>query len=305
MKILVTGGAGFIASHIVDEYIKIGHDVTIIDNLSTGVQENINSKAKFIRADIQDRKTQDIIVDGKFDIISHHAAQMNIRVSVDDPLYDANNNIMGSLNINEAARKGGVKKVIFASSGGAVYGEQDYFPADESHNTNPCSPYGISKLTNEKYLYYYNLAYGLQNVSFRYGNIYGPRQNPHGEAGVVAIFCERMLGGNQPVINGSGENTRDYVYVGDVVKANVLALNDDFNGIYNIGTSIENDVNFIFRTLNQLTGANCQEKHGPAKTGEQKRSVLSYEKIKNQHGWQPTVDFKEGLEKTVDYFKAK
>ncbi|MBI5325183.1 MAG: NAD-dependent epimerase/dehydratase family protein [Ignavibacteriae bacterium] len=233
MKILVTGGAGFIASHITDAYINAGHDVFIIDNFSSGRKENVNHKATLIEMDINDEKVDELFKIEKFDIINHHAAQMDVRFSVDNPRFDATTNILGSLNLYESAKKYGVKKVIFASTGGAVYGEQDYFPADENHPTSPCSPYGIAKLANEKYLFYYKQIFGMEHVIFRYVNVYGPRQNPHGEAGVVAIFINKMLSGNQPVINGDGLNTRDYVFVEDVVKANLLALKSNVSGIYN------------------------------------------------------------------------
>ena len=303
MKIAVTGGAGFIASHITDAYIDAGHEVVIIDNLSTGKRENINPKAKFVEADLNDDLIKTLFAEEKFDIVNHHAAQMSIRISVDDPRFDANNNILGALNLFEAAKASGVKKIIFASSGGAIYGEQDYFPADEKHPTNPCSPYGIAKLTTEKYLFYYKEVFGIDYVALRYANIYGPRQNSMGEAGVVAIFADKMFAGEKAVINGDGTNSRDYVFVADVVKANLLALGDNVSGHFNVGTSIEHDVNFIFKTLKELTTAVTKEVHAEGKKGEQKRSVLSYEKFKTAHAWQPTVNFADGLITTVDYFR--
>jgi UDP-glucose 4-epimerase len=305
MKIIITGGAGFIASHIADAYINAGHEVTIIDNLSTGRRENINPRAEFIEADINDLGIEEIFLDKRFDVLNHHAAQMDIRVSVADPAYDAENNIIGGLRLFEAARKSGVKKVIFASSGGAVYGEQDYYPADEEHPTNPCSPYGISKLTTEKYLYYYQQIHNIDYAALRYTNVYGPRQNPFGEAGVVAIFANKMLSEEQPMVNGDGKNSRDYVFVEDVVRANKMALGENFSGIYNIATGVEHDVNYIFRTLRELTGSDCKEIHAEAKPGEQRRSVCSYDKIGRMHGWKPETEFAAGLEKTVEYFKSK
>lgn len=303
MKILVTGGAGFIGSHIADAYIEHGHEVHILDNLSTGKMENVNSAATFKLLDLNSPELKDYVLSEKFDIISHQAAQMNVRVSVDDPVYDAMNNIIGGLNLYEAARQSAVKKIIFASSGGTIYGEQDYFPADEDHPTRPCSPYGISKLTNEKYLFYYKSVYGLDYVSLRYGNVYGIRQNPHGEAGVVAIFINKMLSGEQPVINGDGLITRDYVYIDDVVKANIIALNDEVSGIYNVTTAVETNVNYIFKRIKELTGSDCEEFHGPPKAGEQRRSVCSYEKYFRLHGWKPEIDFSTGLKLTVEKFK--
>jgi UDP-glucose 4-epimerase len=304
MKIAVTGGAGFIASHIADAYLSLGHDVVIIDNLSTGKRENIPANARFIEMDVNDPGIPALFMEEKFDIVNHHAAQMDVRVSVQDPTYDARINILGGINIYESALRSGVKKIIFASSGGTVYGEQEYFPADERHPTKPISPYGIAKLSNEQYLYYYAHVHGLPSVAFRYANIYGPRQNPHGEAGVIAIFAQKLLRGEQPVINGDGLQTRDYVYVGDVVAANILALQPQMIGAYNIGTGIETDVNTLFGHLRDLTQSTCKEQHAPAKQGEQLRSVLSHERIFASFGWTPKMDIVEGLSKTVDSFRS-
>ncbi|MBX2989559.1 MAG: NAD-dependent epimerase/dehydratase family protein [Bacteroidetes bacterium] len=306
MNILVTGGAGFIASHIVDEYITQGHNVSILDNLSTGRQININPAATFHRVDLRDTEAvRKIFQAGNFDVVNHHAAQMDVRRSVEDPVYDASVNIIGVLTMLECCVATGVKRVIFASSGGAIYGEQDYFPADELHPTRPISPYGVAKLTTEQYLFYYKAVYGINSVSLRYANIYGPRQNPEGEAGVVAIFTTKLLSGQQPVINGEGKQTRDYVFVGDVVQANVLALNCEGSHVFNIGTGIETDVNQLFHHLKKLTGSPAEERHGPAKKGEQLRSVLTSARIKMQLGWRATVSMEEGLRKTVEYFRSK
>ncbi|OGV07266.1 MAG: UDP-glucose 4-epimerase, partial [Ignavibacteria bacterium RIFOXYB2_FULL_36_7] len=226
MKILVTGGAGFIASHITDAFINEGHSVTVIDNLSTGFEKNVNPKAKFINADIGDTNLLQLFEKEKFDVVNHHAAQMDVRKSVADPAFDANTNIIGTINLLQCCIKTNVKKFMFASTGGAVYGEQNYFPADENHPTSPCSPYGISKLAVEKYLFFYKFQYNFNYTVLRYANIYGPRQNSKGEAGVVAIFTTKLLANEQPVINGTGKQTRDYVYVGDVVKANLTTLKD-------------------------------------------------------------------------------
>ncbi|MFH1049685.1 MAG: NAD-dependent epimerase/dehydratase family protein [bacterium] len=303
MKIALTGGAGFIGSHIADAYLEQGHEVVIIDNLSTGRIENINPKAEFIEIDINSDKLDKIFEEEKFDIVNHQAAQIDVRISVRDPKLDAKTNILGSLNLYEACKNNGVKKIIFSSTGGAIYGEQDYFPADEEHPLRPCSPYGIAKLVNEKYLFYYKEIYGIDHVILRYANVYGPRQNPFGEAGVIAIFINKMLNGEQPVINGDGKNTRDYVYVSDIVNGNLIALNNDVSGIFNLGTSIEYDVNFIFKKLNEILDSNFTEYHGEAKLGEQKRSVISYEKIQKKFGWKPEIELIEGLSKTIDFFK--
>jgi len=303
MKILVTGGAGFIGSHVADAYIEMGHEVVIVDNLSTGRMENVNPKAQFFKMNIHDKEIFDVFKAEKFDIVNHHAAQMDIRLSVADPVYDATNNIIGTINLLQASVKNNVKKFIFISSGGAIYGEQEYFPADEKHPTRPLSPYGITKLTGEKYIYYYHHVYDLNYVILRYANIYGPRQNPNGEAGVVAIFSNKLLTGEQPIINGNGLQTRDYVYVRDVVDANLKAVDYNDNECFNIGTGIETDVNELFNCLNHLTGAVTEEVHGPAQPGEQLRSVLNIDKAKRLLNWTPQTSLEEGLVKTVEFFK--
>ena len=304
MNILVTGGAGFIGSHVVDAYIKDGHSVVVLDDLSMGRKENINSKARFIQMDIRSEKVRDVFRAEQFDIVNHHAAQMDVRKSVEDPLFDASVNVVGTLNLLEHSRQCGVRKFIFASTGGAIYGEQDYFPADEQHPTRPLSPYGVSKLAIEKYLHYYAEVHGLRYVVLRYANVYGPRQNPQGEAGVVAIFASKMLAGGQPVINGDGKQTRDYIFVEDVVKTNCLALNYDSSGVFNIGTGMETSVNEIFNHMRELTGTKFMEQHGPPKKGEQQRSVLDSSKAKQTLSWQPSVKLRDGLQQTVDFFKA-
>ncbi|MFN3871654.1 MAG: NAD-dependent epimerase/dehydratase family protein [Ignavibacterium sp.] len=304
MKILVTGGAGFIASHITDAFVNEGHQVVVLDDLSSGFKKNINPKAEFVKGNICDKElVEKLFSEEHFDIINHHAAQMDVRRSVKDPEFDANTNIIGTINLLQNAIKYKVKKFMFASTGGAVYGEQSYFPADENHLTQPRSPYGISKLAVEKYLYFYNAEYGLNYTILRYANIYGPRQNPFGEAGVVAIFSTKLLKGEQPIINGSGEQTRDYVFVGDVVKANLLTLNDTANDIYNVGTGIETNVNQLYHKLNNIIGANKEEKHGPAAPGEQMRSVITSEKLFKKFGWKPSTTLDEGLKQTVDFFR--
>ena len=305
MKILVTGGAGFIASHITDAFINNGHEVFVLDNLITGFEKNINPKAKFIKADICDKELDKLFEKEKFDIVNHHAAQMDVRRSVADPAFDANTNILGTINLLQNCVKTGVKKFMFASTGGAVYGEQSYFPADENHPTSPLSPYGISKLTVEKYLFFYNLQHKLNYSILRYANIYGPRQNSAGEAGVVAIFSTKLLNKEQPIINGTGTQTRDYVFVGDVVKANLLALDDKRNDIYNVGTAKETDVNEIFNMLNKIVGNGQKEKHGPAAPGEQMRSVITSEKMFKKFSWKPSTTLEEGLKKTVEFFNNK
>ncbi|PJA98781.1 MAG: UDP-glucose 4-epimerase [Ignavibacteriales bacterium CG_4_9_14_3_um_filter_30_11] len=305
MKVLITGGAGFIASHIADEYINLGYDVFILDNLLTGFEQNINTKATFIKADICDKSLSKLFAEQRFDIVNHHAAQMDVRKSVADPAFDANTNIIGTINLLQNSVNFGIKKFIFSSTGGAVYGEQDYFPADEKHTTSPLSPYGISKLAVEKYLFFYNKQYGLNYSILRYANIYGPRQNPYGEAGVIAIFTSKLLAGEQPIINGDGKQTRDYVFVKDVVKANVKVLTDDKSDILNVGTGIETNVNEIFNTLNKIVDNGQVEKHGPVAPGEQLRSVITSDKFYKRHNWRPSTKLEVGLKETVNFFESK
>lgn len=307
MKVLVTGGAGFIGSHIVDAYLSAGHEVVIIDNLTTGQEKNLNPSAKFYKLDIREKELRTIIAQESPDIVSHQAAQVDIRRSVLDPCYDADVNIIGSLNLLEASVEAKVKHIVFASTGGAVYGEQSYFPANETHPLNPMSPYGIAKLSIEKYLAYYKEVYNTTYTILRYGNVYGPRQNPKGEAGVVAIFCEQMLSGKTPVINGDGKQTRDYVYVSDVVGANLLALtnyqNASSNQVFNVGTGVETDVVTIFETLQRLLNSSFPQTHAKAKAGEQHRSVLDISKAKEQLNWKPNVDLLNGFKQTLDFYK--
>ena len=304
MKILVTGGAGFIASQVADAFILAGHEVFILDNLSTGFEKNINPKAKFIKSDISSPSIIDVFKTEKFDVVNHHAAQIDVRKSVNDPIFDAHTNILGTINLLQACIITGVKKFMFASTGGAVYGEQEYFPADEKHPTSPVSPYGITKLTIEKYLFFYKNEYGLNHTILRYANVYGPRQNPFGEAGVVAIFTNKLLKNENPVINGDGKQTRDYVFVEDVVKANVVTLEDKTSEIYNVGTGYETSVNELFTKLNKIAGNKSEEKHGPAPKGEQLRSVISSAKLYNRFNWKPSIKMEEGLLKTFNSFKS-
>ena len=304
MKILVTGGAGFIGSHVTDAYIRLGHQVTIIDNLSTGRQRNINPAATFLKGDIRDADFLRSSFDaGRFEVVNHHAAQIDVRRSVADPAFDAMVNIVGVVNLLECCMKHRVNKFIFSSTGGAIYGEQDYFPADELHPTRPISPYGIAKLSTEHYLFYYRVVHGLQSVILRYANVYGPRQNPEGEAGVVSIFASKMLAGENPVINGDGKQTRDYVFVEDVAHANEEALTLRGSDTFNIGTGVETDVNRIFQIVKAATGSHCPETHGVAKKGEQMRSVLTSAKINRATGWSPRVGLEDGLRTTVESFK--
>ncbi|KAF0243115.1 MAG: UDP-glucose 4-epimerase, partial [bacterium] len=293
-------------SHIVDAYLGAGHQVVIVDNLTTGQEKNINPLAQFYKLDIRAKELKEILVNERPEVVSHQAAQVDIRRSVLDPCYDADVNIVGSLNLFEASVAANVKHIIFASTGGAVYGEQNSFPAHECHALNPISPYGIAKLAIEKYLAYYKEVYSLTYTALRYGNVYGPRQNPKGEAGVVAIFCEQMLTGKTPVINGDGRQTRDYIYVSDVVEANLLALQhyDDAssNQAFNVGTGIETDVVAIFETLQMVLKSSFPQTHGQAKVGEQRRSVLDISKAKERLAWQPKVDLSTGFKQMLDFY---
>ena len=303
MKIVVTGGAGFIGSNIADAYIDRGHEVHIIDNFSTGQMMHVNRKAILHRLDITDAAAVSLIERLRPDLLSHHAAQMDVRHSVADPAYDARVNILGFINMLEACKRAGVKKVVFASSGGAVYGEQDMFPAPEDHPTRPASPYGVSKRAGELYLSYYRQAFGLPYIALRYANVYGPRQSAKGEAGVVAIFATALLAEKAPVINGDGRQTRDYVYVGDVVAANLAALECSYVGPVNIGTGVETDVVEIFEQLRSAAGRTVEAVHGPAKVGEQRRSSLDTRLASQVLGWKPEVALADGLRRTAAYYR--
>lgn len=306
MKILVTGGAGFIGSNITDKYIENGHDVVIVDNLETGRLTNVNPKAKFYQMDIRSPELESVFLDEKPQIVNHHAAQMDVRRSVVDPKYDADVNVLGSLNLLENARKYQVEHIIYSSSGGTVYGEPEYLPCDEIHPIHPICPYGATKYIFEVYLEMYRFMYDMRYTVFRYPNVYGPRQDPHGEAGVVAIFTGQILKNLPITITGDGKQQRDFVFVGDVAKANVLATeNSNDSAIYNLGSATPTDINQIFMALKEITGYPEEARHGPAKLGETRKIYLNADKIKNNLGWEPSVTLMDGLRATVDYFKLK
>jgi len=305
MKFIVTGGAGFIASHVVDRLIEDGNQVAIVDDLSSGRESNINPKAKFYKMDICSSDLESVFESEKPDYVNHHAAQISVVRSVREPELDIRLNITGSLNVIEQSRKHDIKKLIYASTGGAIYGDPDYLPADEEHPVKPLAPYGIDKHTVEHYLYMYNILYGLNYTILRYANVYGPRQDPHGEAGVVAIFSQRMLNGEQPKIFGDGTATRDYVYVGDVAKANMIAIKKGDKGIYNIATNRETSVNELFGLLKAGTGFSHEAIHTEKRAGEVQRIYLSNNKAKAELGWSPEISLEDGIIRTIEYFRHR
>ncbi|MFH1380039.1 MAG: NAD-dependent epimerase/dehydratase family protein [bacterium] len=305
VNILVTGGAGFIASHIADAYIAQGHAVTIIDDLSRGKKENLNPKAEFIQQSILDEHISQIFKRGKFDLVSHHAAQIDVRVSVEHPLKDAQINVLGLINILENCRTYNVRKIIFSASGGTYYGECPAGYPDEDSPPRPMSPYGINKMVSEYYLKYYAEVFGLEFTILRYGNVYGPRQDPHGEAGVVAIFCGKILTNNEVFIFGDGLQERDYVYVDDVVSANLQALERGSKGTFNVGTGKSYSVLELFKHLKEHSKSNITAVHKPPRIGELFRSALNISKAAQQLNWKPKISITEGLQNTYDYFNQK
>ncbi len=303
MKIALTGGAGFIASHIADAYLKAGHEVVVIDDLSSGRRENLNSAARFVHMDITHDDIHAVFEEERFDVVNHHAAQIEVRVSVREPKRDAMVNVIGSLNLMEAAVKTGVSKFIFASSAGTVYGHQYVEQCDESQPMYPLSPYGVAKLSIERYLQAFKTCYGLSWTALRYANVFGPRQNPHGEAGVIAIFLEKLLQGHEPIIFGDGLQTRDYVFVEDVVRANLRALDAEVVGAYNIASGRETNVLQILEQLNQECGTHVQARFEEAKPGEPRRGCYSYALAEQEMQWRPEISFEEGIRRFVHYRK--
>jgi UDP-glucose 4-epimerase len=301
MKILVTGGCGFIGSHVVDAYVAEGHDVVIIDDLSTGDIGNLNSKAKFYEKDISS-DIADIFNSEEFDLVNHHAAQINVRTSVENPVFDARVNILGTLNLLNLAVQHGVKKFIFASSGGAIYGEPEALPANEATPLSPLSPYGVSKVAAEKYIMIFTRLFGLHGAILRYSNVYGPRQIAKSEAGVISIFIENILKNEPCIVYGDGEQTRDYVYVGDVVQANLLVLGGE-SCVVNIGTGVETSVNGLIDRFSAISGKAIEHRHVDPRPGEVLRSVLDCQKAASQIAWQPRTALTDGIAKTLEYFK--
>lgn len=304
MRILVTGGAGFIGSHIVESYLAGGHQVTVVDDLSSGKKKNLHPKARFVKADIRDKGLARVFKRGRFHVVNHHAAQMDVRRSVIDPSFDASVNVLGLLNLLELSRTNGVKKFIFAASGGTYYGEC-HLPAREEDPPHPLSPYGVTKLAGEHYIRSYGSLHGLKYTVLRYGNVYGPRQDPHGEAGVVAIFCQRMLVGEPVFIYGTGKQQRDYVFVGDVAHANVQALTRGEGEAINIGTGQGTDVNRLVEILNSCHGLPSVGHKKPPRAGELFRSVLNVGKAARLLAWKTQVPLEKGLAETYRHIAAE
>jgi UDP-glucose 4-epimerase len=305
VKILVTGGAGFIGSNLADRLAEDDHELVVLDDLSSGKREQVPAAANFYQMELDSRWLERVVAREKPEAICHLAAQISVRRSVEDPLFDAHVNVMGSIGLVEAARKHGVKRVVFASTGGAIYGDTDQIPTGEDLRPMPVSPYGTAKLAVEQYLHCFHELYGLSYAALRLANVYGPRQDPHGEAGVVAIFSRALLAGKTPTINGDGTQTRDYVYVGDVVRAFVAALRSDVSGSFNVGTGVETDVNELSRLIAEAARSDIEVAHGPAKPGEQRRSSIATAKITAAMDWKPATPLAEGILQTVDYFRTQ
>lgn len=298
MKIVVTGGAGFIGSHVVDEYVKAGHQVLVVDNLSTGKRENVHPQARLVEMDINDGALLALLKQERPDVVNHHAANPSVSRSVREPAYDARQNVLGTINLLEAAHRAGVGRFLYVSSGGAMYGNPETLPMDEEHPSNPVSGYALSKHTGERYVRLYGEEQGLPWVSLRYANVYGPRQDPLGEAGVIAIFCQNLAEGTAPEIQWDGEQTRDFVYVGDCARANLLALHGGDGQAYNVGTGVGTSINALFETLIGIAGRDVRPRRGPRRPGDVRHSYLDCSKIEQDLGWRAEVDLHEGLART-------
>jgi UDP-glucose 4-epimerase len=303
MKIVVTGGAGFVGSHVVDAYVTAGHCVIVLDNLSTGKRGLVNPAARLVELDAKDAGVAGLFETERPDVVNHHAANASVSRSVREPLFDATQNILGTLNVLEAARRAGVAKFVYAASGGAMYGEPRHLPLDESHPANPISAYALSKYTGERYVRLYGQEHNLNWTSLRYANVYGPRQDPFGEAGVIAIFCQRLKEGRAPEIHWDGEQTRDFVYVGDCARANVLALEGGDGEAYNVGTGVGTSINQLFDTLRDLSGKDLVPQRGPRRPGDIRHSYLDCAKIERAWGWRAETSLRQGLQRTWDCFQ--
>ncbi len=312
-RVLITGGAGFIGSHVAERFLEGGYEVELLDNLSSGKRENVPQAATLHVGDIGSMESARLVREGNFDVICHLAAQIDVRKSVNDPAFDATINILGTLNLLEAVRASGRKtRFIFSSTGGAIYGDFVSVPTVESMPKDPESPYGIAKMSVELYMGYYTRVHGLDCVALRYSNVYGPRQDPHGEAGVVAIFCNRILKGEALTVFGEGQQTRDYVYAGDVARANFAAAEGTLPKpaqmdvrAYNVGTGVQTTVLELAASLQQAAGSKVEVHHAPSRPGEQQRSAVNVGKAKNELGWAPEMPLEEGLRRTFDFFAAK
>lgn len=303
MRVLVTGGAGFIGSHVVDTFVARGHQVSVVDDLSSGRREQVNPRARFHRLDVRSPAITDLLMDERPQLVDHHAAQISVTRSVREPAFDADVNVLGSLNLFNSCIAAGVKRVLFASTGGAIYGETRRMPTPETEPARPIAPYGIAKRTVEHYLEFFRREHGLSCLVLRYSNVYGPRQDPHGEAGVVAIFSRALLEGQSATIFGTGEATRDYVYVGDVVSANLLAAESQAEGILNIGTGIRTSTRRIYDLIAAAAGVDQPPAYGPPRAGDLANSCLDARRAQLLLGWKPTVSLEEGIRLTVDYFR--
>ncbi len=305
MKIVVTGGAGFIGSHVVDAYVAAGHRVLVVDNLSTGKRAHVNPAAHLVEMDIHDPALFDLFEAERPDVVNHHAANASVSLSVQEPLFDARQNVLGTLQILEAARQAGAGKFIYISSGGAMYGNPEYLPMDENHPSHPVSPYALSKHTGERYVRLYGEEQGLRWVSLRYANVYGPRQDPLGEAGVIAIFCQKLIDGTTPEIHWDGEQSRDFVYVGDCARANLLALEGGDGAAYNVGTGVGTSINALFHRLMEVAGQDLAPRYGLRRPGDVRHSYLDCSKIERDLGWQAEVGLGEGLERTWQHLSGQ
>ena len=304
-RILVTGGAGFIGSTVADRFVGAGWDVAVLDDLSSGKRENVPGKARFYPCDVRSAAAAEAVLQERPDVLCHHAAQIDVRRSMADPRYDVDVNLGGLVNLLSAAARAGVRHVLFASSGGAAYGETDRIPTPEDEPTRPVSVYGASKAASELFLGVWRAAHGITFTALRYGNVYGPRQDPHGEAGVVAIFAGRLLAREPCIINGDGTQTRDYVFVADVARANLLAAERRHDGALNVGTGVETDVNRLYRVLADAAGVADEPRHGPGKPGEQRRSCIDPSAAGPALGWRPEVGIEDGLRQTLEWFRAR
>ena len=304
-RILITGGAGFIGSTIADLFLGAGWDVAVLDDLSSGKRDNVPAGARFYPVDVRSAAAHEVVAKERPQVICHHAAQIDVRRSMADPRFDADVNVGGLLNLMQAAVDArSVEHVLFASSGGATYGDTDDVPTPESHPQRPVSHYGAAKAASELYLGVYRANFGIPFAALRYSNVYGPRQDPHGEAGVVAIFCGRLLDGKACTVFGDGKQTRDYVFAGDVARANLLAAERRFDGALNVGTGVETDVVGLYRHLARAAGVSRPPEHAPARLGEQRRSCID-PAAAGAVGWRPEVALADGLARTFEWFAAR